>query len=102
MITEIGPDDEPELFPKANVLLHHVVSAVSINQRRHKPNQWVNRITLKLISCDINTIEHLESKLNSDMLNAHIGSHHLPRLHQVTIQGFKLILGTADFRRGRS
>jgi hypothetical protein len=102
MITEIGPDDEPELFPKANILLHHVVSAVSINQRRHKPNRWVNRITLKLISCDINTIEHLESKLNSDMLNDHIGSHHLPRLHQVTLQGFKLILGTADFRRGRS
>jgi hypothetical protein len=46
MITEIGPDNEPEIFPKANILLHHVVSAVSINQRRHKPNWWVNRVTL--------------------------------------------------------
>jgi hypothetical protein len=36
MTIEIGLDDETEIFPKANVLLHHVVSAVAINQHRDK------------------------------------------------------------------
>jgi hypothetical protein len=102
MINEIGTDDELEIFPSANILLHHVVSAVAINQHRHKPNRWVNKVTLKLINCGITTIEQLEEKLRSDSLNDHIHHHDLPRLHQVTIQGFKLILGMADFRQGRS
>jgi hypothetical protein len=54
MIIEIGLDDETEIFPKANVLLHHVVSAVAINQHRHKPNRWVNRVTIKLQSKALN------------------------------------------------
>jgi hypothetical protein len=37
MIDEIGIDEEHRVFPTANVLLHHVVSAVAINQHRHKP-----------------------------------------------------------------
>jgi hypothetical protein len=101
MMFEIGPDDEPEIFPKANVLLHHVVSAVAINQRRHKPNCWINKVTLKLVNCDITTIEQLELKLHDGTLNNHIAKHHLPRLHQVSINGFKLILGTSDFHQGR-
>jgi hypothetical protein len=102
MIDEIGIDDELEIFPSAHVLLHHVVSAVAINQHRHKPNRWVNKVTLKLINCGITTIKQLELKLRSDKLNDHIHQHDLPRLHQVTIHGFKLILGMADFRQGRS
>jgi hypothetical protein len=38
MIGEIGADDTPEIFPTTNVLLHHIVSTVAINQRQHKPN----------------------------------------------------------------
>jgi hypothetical protein len=41
MIDEIGADEEPAVFPRANILLHHNVSAVSINQRRHKPNRLI-------------------------------------------------------------
>jgi hypothetical protein len=81
MIDEIGADDAPEVIPTTNFLLHHVVSAVAINQHQHKPNRWINKVTNKLISCDIHTIESLESKLNSNTLNDHIGAHHLPRLH---------------------
>jgi hypothetical protein len=81
MIDEIGMDEEPAVFPWANVLLHHTVSAVSINQRRHKPNRWVNKVTLKLINCDITTVELLKSKLQSDTLNDHIHKRHQPRLH---------------------
>jgi hypothetical protein len=101
MIEEIGEDVDLQTFPKMNVLLHHVVSAVAINQRRHKPNRWVNRVTHKLIKCEINTIEQFETKLNNDSLNECLRKRQLPRFHQVTIQGFKLILGTADFRQGR-
>jgi hypothetical protein len=39
MIDDIGMDEEPGVFPRANVLLHHTVSAVSINQHRNKPNR---------------------------------------------------------------
>jgi hypothetical protein len=102
MVDETGIDAEPEVFPAANVLLHHVVSAVAINQHRHKPNRWVNKGTCKLIDCGITTINQLELKLESDALNDHLHQHDLPRLHQVTIHGFKLILGMADFCGGQS
>jgi hypothetical protein len=102
MIDEIGIDAEPEVFPTAHVLLHHVVSAVAINQHRHKPNRWVNKVTCKLIDCGITTINQLELKLESDTLNDHFHQHDVPRLHQVTIHGFKLVLGMADFCQGRS
>jgi hypothetical protein len=102
MSVEIGIDAEPEIFPTAHVLLHHVVSAVAINQRRHKPNRWVNKVTRKLIDCGITTINQLEVKLELDALNDHFHQHDVPRLHQVTIHGFKLIMGIADFRQGRS
>jgi hypothetical protein len=101
MMDEIGADDEPGTFPRANVLLHHIVSAVSINQRRQKPNRWVNKVTTKLINCGINTVELLESKLDSNTLNAIINQHGLPRLHRITIYGFRLVLGMEDFRQGR-
>jgi hypothetical protein len=91
-----------EIFPQVNILLHHVVSAVAINQNRRKPNRWVNKVTHKLIVCNIKTVEQLDSKLSDGTLNDHIGKHDLPRLNQVTIHGFKLIMGTADFRQGRS
>jgi hypothetical protein len=68
---EIGSDVELKLFPTANALIHHVVSAVAINQHRHKPNRWVNKVIQKLINCDISTIELLESKLSADSLNDH-------------------------------
>jgi hypothetical protein len=102
MIDEIGVDDEIEIFPSAHVLLHHVLSAVAINQHRHKPNRWVNKVTMKSINCGITNNEQLELKLRYDTLNDHIHQHNLPRLHQVTIHGFKLILGMADFCQGRS
>jgi hypothetical protein len=47
MIGKTGADDEPENFPKMNVLVHHVVPAVAINQHRHKPNCWVNKVNQK-------------------------------------------------------
>jgi hypothetical protein len=61
MIDKIGADVALEVFPTANVLLHHVVSAVAINQHRHNPNRWVNRVAQKLIDCGINTIDQLET-----------------------------------------
>jgi hypothetical protein len=94
--------EERRVFPTANVLLHHVVSAVVINQHRHKPNRWVKKVTHKLIICGITTNEHLESKLISNTLNDHIHQHGMARFHQVTIHGFKLILGMEDFCQGRS
>jgi hypothetical protein len=101
MIDEIGADVALEVFPTANVLLHYVVSAFAINQHRHKPNGWINRVTQKLIDCGINTIDQLETKLRNGTLNDHINEHESPQLHQVTIHGFKLILGMADFHQGR-
>jgi hypothetical protein len=56
----------------------------------------------RFYNCGITNNEQLESKLRSDMLNDHIHQHNLPRLHQVTIHGFRSILGMADFRQGRS
>jgi hypothetical protein len=102
MNNEIGDDAPLISFPEANILLHHVVSAVAINQRRRKPNRWVNQVTHKLIICGITNIEQLESKLNDSTLNDVIGVRNLPRLHKVTIHGLKVILGTADFHQGRS
>jgi hypothetical protein len=102
MITEIGPDDERELFPAAHVLLHHTVVAVSINQRRRKPNRWINKVTRKLVNCGVNTVELLESKLNDNTLNLVLQRHGLPKFHIMTIHGFNLILDTSDFRQGRS
>jgi hypothetical protein len=78
MMIEIGEDVEPETFPKVNVLLHHVVSAVAINHRRHKPNRWVNKVTTKLINCGISEVEQLESMLATNTLNACFGQHHMP------------------------
>jgi hypothetical protein len=55
-----------------------------------------------MIECGITTINQLEVKLELDALNDHFHQHDVPRLHQVTIHGFKLIMGMADFRQGRS
>jgi hypothetical protein len=81
MVSKIGDNVEMEVFPQVNILLHHVVSAVAINQNRRKPNRWVNKVTHKLIVCNIKTIEQLESKLSDGTLNDHIGKHKLPRLN---------------------
>jgi hypothetical protein len=43
---EIGEDATMETFPRANTLLHHVVSSVAIDQNRRNHNRWVNKITL--------------------------------------------------------
>ena len=102
MITEIGPDDEREVFPAAHVLLHHTVVAVSINQRRRKPNRWINKVTQKLVNCGVNTVELLESKLKDNTLTLVLQRHGLPKFHIMTIYGFNLILDTSDFRQGRS
>ncbi|OEU19788.1 hypothetical protein FRACYDRAFT_235849 [Fragilariopsis cylindrus CCMP1102] len=102
MITEIGPDDEREVFPQAHVLLHHTVVAVSINQRRRKPNRWINKVTRKLVNCGINTVELLESALKGHQLNNILHRHGLPKFHQMTVSGFHLILNTSDFHEGRS
>ena len=102
MVAEIGPDDEREVFPAAHVLLHHTVVAVSINQRRRKPNRWINKVTRKLVNCGINTVELLESKLQDNTLSLVLQRHGLPKFHLMTIYGFNLILDTSDFRQGRS
>jgi hypothetical protein len=102
MNMEIGTDAMMETFPPDNTLLHHVVSAVAINQSRRKPNRWVNKITHKLIDAGITSIQQLESKLDSNSLNNHLAELNMPTLHAITIMGFIRILGTADFRQGRS
>jgi hypothetical protein len=102
MEMEIGVDSMMNTFPPENALLHHVVAAVAINQDRRKPNRWVNKMTRKLIDAGITSIQQLESKLDSNSLNSHLKSQGMPTLHAVTIMGFIHILGTADFRQGRS
>jgi hypothetical protein len=102
MLVEIGYDDEMDTFQPDSMLLHHVVSAVAIMQHRRRPNRWVNKITHKLISAGVTSTQILESKLNDGTLNDHLGRLHLPRLHHVTIHGLGVIIGTTDFRQGRS
>jgi hypothetical protein len=102
MEMEIGVDSMMNTFPPENALLHHVVAAVAINQGRRKPNRWVNKMTRKLIDAGITSIQQLESKLDSNSLNNHLKSQGMPTLHDITIMGFIRILGTADFRQGRS
>jgi hypothetical protein len=102
MEIEIGVDATMETFPPANTLLHHVVSSVAINQDRRKPNRWVNTITHKLINAGITSIEQLQSKVDSHTLIEFLDSHGVLRLHAITIIGFTHILGTANFRQGRS
>jgi hypothetical protein len=102
MEMEIGVDAMMDTFPSNNALLHHVVAAVSINQDRRKPNRWVNKMTRKLIDAGITSIQQLESKLDSNSLNSHLKSQGMPTLHAITITGFIRVLGTADFRQGRS
>jgi hypothetical protein len=89
-------------FPADNTLLHHVVSCVAINQHRHKPNRWVNKITQKLIDAGITSIEELQSKINDDSLNECLDIHGMPRLHAITISGFTHIMDIQDFHQGRS
>jgi hypothetical protein len=101
MEVEIGVDAMMKTFPRENTLLHHVVSAVGINQNRRKPNRWVNKITHKLINAGITSIKQLQSKIESNSLNDHLGNHGMPRLHDITINGFTHILGTEDFCQGR-
>jgi hypothetical protein len=101
MTREIGLDVEMDSFYADVVLIHHVVSAVAIMQHRRRPNRWVNKITNKLIKAGITSTSILESKLNSRCLNDHLGRHHLPRLHHITMIGFEQVLGMTDFRQGR-
>jgi hypothetical protein len=101
MEVKIGVDAMMETFPHANTLLHHVVSAVAINQNRRKPNRWVSKITHKLIDAGITSIELLQSKIEPNNLNDHLDDRSMPRLHAITITGFAHILGTADFCQGR-
>jgi hypothetical protein len=102
MKMEIGVDSMMMTFPVNNTLIHHVVSCVAINQDRRKPNRWVNKITQKLIDADITSIEILQSKIDDGNLNDQLDDHGLPRLHDITINGFIRIMGSEDFRQGRS
>jgi hypothetical protein len=99
---EIGMDATMEIFPRTNTLLHHVVSSAAINQNRRKPNRWVNKITHKLIDVGITSIEQLQARIDSNDINELFDDHDMPRLHAVTIIGLTHILGTTDFRQGRS
>jgi hypothetical protein len=100
MNLEIGADAMMMVFPNENTLLHHVVACTAIKQDRRKPNRWVNKITQKLI--DVTSIDELESKINDDTLNEYLDDHGVPRLHDITVRGFKQMLGTQDFHQGRS
>jgi hypothetical protein len=102
MKMEVGVDSMMMTFPASNKLMHHVVSCVAINQDRGKPNRWVNKITQKLIDADITSIEALQSKIDDGNLNDHLDDHGMPRLHDITISGFIHIMGSANFRQGRS
>jgi hypothetical protein len=102
MLLEIGTDVKMETFHEDNILIHHVVSATAIMQHRRRPNRWVNKITHKLIKSGVTSIKILEDKLESDSLNDHLGRLHLPRMHHITLIGLQQILGTTDFRQGRS
>jgi hypothetical protein len=101
MTREIGFDVEMDLFPVDVVLIHHVVSVVAIMQHRRGPNRWVNKITNKLIKADITSTSILESKLNLQCLNDHLGHHHLPQLHHITMIGLEQVIGMTDFHQGR-
>jgi hypothetical protein len=99
---EIGVDATMETFPRANTLLHHVVSSVAINQNRRKPNRWVDKITHKLIDVGITSIEQLQGRIDLNDINELFDDHGMPRLYAVTVIGFTHILGTTDFDQGRS
>jgi hypothetical protein len=99
---EIGVDAIMETFPGGITLLHHVVSSVAVNQNRRKPNHWVNKITHKLIDVGITSIEQLQARIDSNDINELFNDRGMPQLHAVTIIGFTHILGTTDFRQGRS
>jgi hypothetical protein len=98
----IGTEVMMMTFPVDHTLLHHVVSCVAIKQDRRKPNRWVNKITQKLIDSGITTIQELDSKINDDTLNECLDDHGMPRLHDITIKGFKQMTTTPDFCQGRS
>jgi hypothetical protein len=102
MNMEIGTDVMMMTFPVDHTLLHHVVSCVAIKQDRRKPNRWVNKITQKLIDSGITTIQELDSKINDGTLNECLDDHGMPRLHDITIKGFKQMTTTPDFCQGRS
>jgi hypothetical protein len=102
MEIEIGVDTMMKTFPTDNILLHHVVSCVAINQDRRKPNRWVNKITQKLIDAGITSIEQLQSMINDDTLSKSLDDHGMPRLHTITITGFTHIMVIQDFHQGRS
>jgi hypothetical protein len=102
MQMEIGVDVMMMVFPIDNTLLHHVVSCTAIKQDRRKPNRWVNKITQKLIDAGINSIDELESKIKDNTLNECLDDNGMPRLHDITVRGFNQMLGTEDFRQGRS
>jgi hypothetical protein len=102
MEMEIGVDAMMMTFPIETTLLHHVVACTATKQDRRKPNRWVNKITQKLIDAGITTIEDLESKVSNDTLNECLDVNGMPRLHDITIRGFTQMLGTEDFRQGRS
>jgi hypothetical protein len=99
----IGVDATMETFPRANTLLHHnVVSSVAINQNRHKPNRWVNKITYKLIDVGITSIKQLQTRIDLNDIIELFDDHDMPRLHAVTIIGFAHVPGTTDFCQGQS
>jgi hypothetical protein len=102
MNIEIGVDAMMMVFPNENTLLHHVVACTAIKQDRRKPNRWVNKITQKLINVGITSIDKLESNINDDTLNECLDDHGVPQLHDITVRGFKQMLGTQDFHQGRS
>jgi hypothetical protein len=73
-----------ETFPRSNTILHHVVLSITINQSRCKPNQWVNKITHKLINAHITSIGQLKLKINNGTLNDYLYAHDMPILNAVT------------------
>jgi hypothetical protein len=100
MELEIGDDSMIMTFPSNNTLLYHVVSCVTINQDRRKPNRWVNKISQKLIDADITSIEIIQSKIDDNSLNYCLNDHGMPRLHAITVGGFTHIMGMQDFHQG--
>jgi hypothetical protein len=61
MEIKIGVDVMMRTFSTDKTLLHHVDSCVATNQDRRKPNQWVNKITQRLIDAGVTSIEQLQS-----------------------------------------
>jgi hypothetical protein len=97
IITAIRLDDDAD--PSDDNGIRDIIEGTAITQLRHAPIRWTNKITVKLITCGINTPQSLDYAIRNGTLNSTIEMNGDPALHKITIRGIKQ---TMDFRQGRS